>query len=170
MVTDFDIAPLTNPPDQIISMKAHKIMKHWTLLVISIGIVVFVAGCSTTSQLKTPSWESRFQEADTNKDGHVSRNEFGYLMAEDAFTLYDSNKNGIVTLEEYVAKGGTPKTFAKIDPSGSGKVTLEQIKASKVAMDHLTIQFYEADVDKNGYVTLEEALEYRDRVREITRG
>lgn len=134
------------------------------------GLALFSAGCATSSKPQAPNWEAQFKKADTNNDGKVSRQEFGYLMVEDAFALFDENTDGVVTLQEYVARGGSPRAFAEIDRNGNGQVTLEEAKASKVAMDRMTIRFYEADVDKDGYVTLGEALEYRKRVREITRG
>lgn len=134
------------------------------------GLAFFSAGCASLSKPETARLKSQFRKADTNNDGKVSRKEFGYLMVEDAFALFDENKDGVVTLQEYVVRGGTPRAFAEIDRNGNGKVTLEEAKASKVAMDRMTIRFYEADVDKDGYVTLAEALEYRKRVREITRG
>jgi len=145
-------------------------MKLPRLVLPLVGLALFAAGCATSSKPQAPNWEAQFKKADTNTDGKVSRQEFGYLMVEDAFALFDENKDGVVTLQEYVSKGGSPQAFAQIDRNGNGKVTLEEAKASKVAMDRMTIRFYEADVDKDGYVTLGEALEYRKRVREITRG
>lgn len=133
----------------------------------AVGFAAFALGCA--SQPKTPSLEARFAKADTNQDGRVTRQEYGYSMIEEVFARTDKDGNGTISLEEYVAIGGSPAAFKKIDRDGSGTITLEEAKSSKIALDALTIQFYGADVDKDGYVTLAEALAYREKVREIVR-
>jgi len=140
-------------------------------LFLPLCLAAVLTGCATTSTPKTGDerLKAQFQKADTNSDGKVSRKEFGALMIDDAFAMFDSNKNGVVTVEEFVAAGGSKAAFAKMDVNGDGVITLEEAKASKVAMDAMTVSFYGADLDKDGYVTLGEALEYRAKVREVTR-
>ena len=59
---------------------------------------------------------SRFIEADTNKDGHLDKEEFapfvhpfrykdmvGHLV-EDQLALYDKDRDGMISLEEFMSK------------------------------------------------------------------
>ncbi len=141
-----------------------------TLPLFAIAIGTLCSGCaSRTDTAAAPNWEEQFRKADLNNDGRVSRDEFGQLMIEDAFRLFDANKDGVVTLKEYVANGGSPAAFSKIDRNGDGKVTLEEAKSSKFAIDAMTVSFYGADTNNDGYVTMDEALSYRERVRPYTR-
>jgi len=141
------------------------------ILILLCASFAFVGGCASTSQKPAANHrlKSQFEKADANNDGKVSRKEFGGLMIEDAFALFDDNKNGVVTLKEYVASGGTAEGFKKLDKNGDGSITLEEAKSSKLAMDAMTVSFYGADLDGDGYVTLEEALKYREQAREYTR-
>ncbi len=141
------------------------------ILVLFCATFAFLGGCATTTQKPSGAQrlKAQFARADINSDGKVSRKEFGGLLIEDAFALFDDNKNGVVTLREYVSSGGTAEAFRKLDVDGNGRVTLEEAKASKVAMDAMTVSFYGADLDGDGYVTLEEALKYREQARAYTR-
>jgi Ca2+-binding EF-hand superfamily protein len=111
----------------------------------------------------------RFQQADTSGDGKVSRDEFVDLMITEAFGMYDRQGKGYVTLEEYVAGGGTPAGYRKIDRRGSGKVTLADAKASKLVRDQMAMPFDQADTDGSGYVTFQEFISYRKKAAEFTR-
>lgn len=135
---------------------------------LALGLSTLAFGCA--SQPKNTTFEERFQRADANNDGKVTRQEYGYSMIEDVFARTDKSKDGTISLEEFVAIGGSPATFKKMDVNGDGQVTIEEAKGSKIALDAMTIQFYGADTDKDGYVTLAEALAYREKAREYTRG
>ncbi len=141
------------------------------VLIILCASFAFVGGCASNTQKSSgpQRLKAQFERADLNKDGKISRKEFGGLMIEDAFELFDNNKDGVVTLKEYVSSGGTAEGFKQIDIDGNGRITLEEAKASKVAMDAMTVSFYGADLDGDGYVTLEEALKYREQTRAYTR-
>ncbi len=117
-----------------------------------------LASCATTTS--TPSPEQKFQKADKNGDGSVSRVEATNLMIADAFAMYDSNGDGFVSESEFVASGGTPEGFRKINKSGSGKVSLEEAKASPEVFNTFVVSFDEADVNKDGKVTLAEYQSY----------
>lgn len=116
-----------------------------------------LASCATTS---TPSPEQKFQKADRNGNGSVSRSEATRLMIADAFVLYDSNGDGFVSEAEFVASGGTPKNFRKINNSGSGKVSLQEAQASPLVFNIFAVSFDEADANKDGQVTLPEYQSY----------
>jgi len=144
------------------------IMKISSLL-LAVTALSFFGGCVCWKQATPPTLEAQFKKADANEDGKVSRKEFHNLMVEDAFALFDANRDGVVTVKEFVAGGGTAEAFRKFDPNGTGKITVVELKASKIRMDAVSAAFLGADVSKDGYVTLEEALKYRERVRSYTR-
>jgi len=141
------------------------------ILILLCASFAFVGGCASNTQKSTGTQrlQAQFERADTNNDGKVARKEFGGLMIEDAFALFDNNKDGVVTLKEYVTSGGTKEGFAELDVNGNGKITLQEAKATKVAMDAMTVSFYGADLNGDGYVTLEEALKYREQTRPYIR-
>ncbi len=147
-----------------------RLMKTKTLLVLA-GATSILASCATdSSNYAAPrSLESQFQRADTNNDEKVSKAEFEVLAVENAFAMFDDNSDGVLTKAEFLNSGGSAAEFDELDLSGSGTITLEEAKASKVKMSRMLAAFYEADTDKDGYVTLGEALERRKQVREIVR-
>ncbi len=144
-------------------------MKLKPLLLLS-GLVTFTVGCATQSDSypEPPSLRAQFEKADTNDDDRVSTAEFGALRVEDAFKLFDDNENGVITVDEFVASGGSRTVFAQLDQSGNGEITLAEAMSSEVVMDSMLATFYEADTDDDGFVTLGEALDYRQAVREYT--
>lgn len=119
--------------------------------------VVFLASCATTS---TPSPDQKFKSADKDGNGSVSRTEATNLMIADAFAMYDTNKDGGVTEPEFVTSGGKPANFRKVNASGSGKITLAEAQASPLVFNTFAVSFDEADVNKNGQVTLAEYKSY----------
>lgn len=111
----------------------------------------------------------RFKQADVSGDGKVSRDEFTDFLITESFQSYDKNGNGYVTLEEFVAGGGTEETFRKIDRRGTGKVTLADAKASRVIRDRMVKPFDEADTTRSGYLTFEEFVAFRKAYRDAVR-
>ena len=59
-----------------------------------------------------------------------------------------------------MASGGTPENFRKVNTSGSGKITLAEAQASPLVFNTFVVSFDEADVNKNGQVTLAEYQSY----------
>jgi len=147
-----------------ISRPMNRISSAFTLL----AVVLFCFGCATAP--KRPSLKELFDRADANGDGKVSRQEFTDYMIEDVFARYDRDGNGYVTQEEYIKGGGTLKNFLKINRSGTGKITLEEAKASKLIRDAMAGPFDEADLDGNGSVSWEEFQIYLEAARPYTRG
>jgi Ca2+-binding EF-hand superfamily protein len=146
-------------------------MKNFFLAGVAACLGVSFVGCAQTSKQaqRTSNLTAQFQRADTNQDGKVSTEEFRYLMIEDMFALFDHNEDGYVTREEFIKAGGSPQTFARIDRNNAGRVTLEQAKTARIKLDTVSTAFLAADTDKDGFVTLEEALEYREKARAYTR-
>ena len=119
--------------------------------------VLFLASCATTPSA-TP--EQKFKRADKDGNGKVSRSEATNLIIADAFAMYDVNSDGVVTEKEFVASGGTPGNFRKVNTSGSGKITLAEAQASPLVFNTFVVSFDEADVNKDGEVTMAEYQSY----------
>ena len=117
----------------------------------------FLASCATTP---SASPEQKFKRADQNGNGTVSRSEATNLIIGDAFAMYDVNGDGMVTEGEFVASGGTPANFRKVNTSGSGKITLAEAQASPLVFNIFVVSFDEADVNKDGEVTMAEYQSY----------
>lgn len=146
-------------------------MKSLRILTLAaLAASVFITGCSSVQPKSGNSaLMKRFKQADKNGDGKVSRAEFTDLMITDAFGYYDKDGKGYVTLEEFVAGGGTPATYRKIDRNGNGKVTLADAKASKIVRDQFVKPFDGADTSHNGYVTYDEFIAYRQAASSYVR-
>jgi hypothetical protein len=120
-----------------------------------------LSGCATQPPSGNAALMNRFQQADADGNGQVSRNEFTDFMITEAFANYDKGKKGYVTLEEFTAGGGTPQTFRGIDRDGNGRVTLADAKASKVVRNQFVKPFDAADTSGTGYVSFDEFVAYR---------
>ncbi|MFV0337308.1 MAG: hypothetical protein ACK5LK_03580 [Chthoniobacterales bacterium] len=137
------------------------------LLACLFGMLI-LSGCSTTPDEST-ALEKRFKRADQDGNGSISRKEYEDFMIEQMFVQFDKNGNGTVSEAEFIADGGTAKTFKKLNRSGSGQLTLEEAKSSKLIRDHLATPFNEADANKSGSVTWDEFQTYRTQVLDYVR-
>jgi Ca2+-binding EF-hand superfamily protein len=122
--------------------------------------VLMLAGCATTPN-STP--EQKFRHADKDGNGAVSRQEATSLIIANAFAMYDANGDGLVTEGEYVASGGTPENFRKVNKTGSGRISLAEAQASPLVFNTFGVSFNEADTNKDGQVTLAEYQSYLER-------
>jgi hypothetical protein len=103
----------------------------------------------------------RFKQADADGNGQLSRTEFSDALITDAYPLYDKTGKGYFTLQEFVAGGGTTATFRDLDRSGTGRVTLAEVKANQRARDQFSQPFDGADTSRSGQVTYDEFMAYR---------
>lgn len=142
------------------------------LLFLFPAAAILLGGCAggNSQAARTEAFKIKFKNSDTNLDGKISQKEFGYTMLEEIFLRSDKNQDGSLTLEEFVAAGGSPESFKKIDLNGNGVLTLQEARSAKIAMDPVTAAFLGADLDQDGFVTLGEALAYRKKSRAYTRG
>ncbi len=83
-------------------------MNKLSMIVLFTGIVVLLIGSNYSWAQKEPactdSFQTRFNEKDTDGDGKISRNEhmeYSKKRAEKKFTRMDLNKDGFISNEEY---------------------------------------------------------------------
>jgi Ca2+-binding EF-hand superfamily protein len=104
----------------------------------------------------------RFAKADTNKDGKLSANEASDYVVIGVFESLDVNKDGKLSLSECAVEAApsTVKDFQKRDLNKDGVVTREE--AIDYGRKHglVTKAFVVADKNKDGYLTREEVKAY----------
>jgi Ca2+-binding EF-hand superfamily protein len=130
---------------------------------------VFVLASCATGPKRVATPEQLFRKADADGDGTVSRKEFGDFMVGQVFEHYDRRGKGYVTMDDFIQGGGTADTFRAINRSGSGKITLEEALQSRLVRETMVVPFDEADVNRNGSVSFDEFLAYKQRAQPYTR-
>jgi len=137
------------------------------------GLLCLAAALSFTScaskNSSTPSVEGAFKSADLDGNGKVSRPEYDSHLIGEMFARFDENKDSTITEKEFVANGGTKEGFYKINTSGSGKMTLQEARASSGVKKTLNGPFKEADANGDGQVTLEEFRNAREKALDAVR-
>jgi outer membrane protein assembly factor BamB len=105
-----------------------------TTPVVADGLLLYAGGMPSgpdDKEFKMPSFDDLLKQADTNKDGAISREEAEKTMLKDFFDNQDTNKDGKITRDEWdaIAKfmaEGKSGAFA-LKTGGSGDVTLSHV-------------------------------------------
>jgi len=128
---------------------------HSLIILATVGII---AACQTTHTGK----ENRFDQADTNHDGRLSRDEVSDMIVTEIFNGRDVNRNGKLTKAEWVVPGDEQgnKVFRNADANHDGVVTLEEAKVYGRKIGVGKAFFNEADKNHDGYLSREEASAY----------
>lgn len=116
---------------------------------------VLLAACQTTAP-------SRFDLADTDRDGKLTRAEMSDAQVIATFNSRDANKDGKLTRAEWLVPGDEagPGQFRERDGNKDGIVTLDEAKAWGRTSDRSALLLKEADTNGDGAVDRNEALAY----------
>ena len=116
----------------------------------------------TACQTTQPHQLDRFDQADANRDGVLSRDEVNTYIVSRVFHSRDMDKNGSVTKTEWLAgeDAGQEKIFRDRDANKDGAVTIEEATAygRKHGMANQLMQ--KADKDGNGVLSRAEITAY----------
>lgn len=120
-----------------------------------------LTSCQTTSTSNSEE-PDRFDQADTNHDGRLDRNEISDMLVGEIFKGRDANHDGNLTREEWVVPGDEAgiKSFAGADTARRGVVTLDEAKAYGRKIGVGEDFWKEADKNRDGYVDRAEAEAY----------
>ncbi len=97
-----------------------------------------------------------FDAADSNKDGVIEIDE-AVADAVLIFATLDKNRDGFLTVDELPRHD--PVRLKAADRNGDGKLSVGEVAADRVW------EFFEADTDRNGVLTFEEVRVYVIKVR-----
>lgn len=124
-----------------------------------VALVAFSA-CATNKSPQ-PSGASRFDQADTNHDGKLSRDEASDYLVIEIFESRDANHDGKMTEQEWT--GGDPSRvagFKKRDANHDGIVTMQEAIAYGRAHGLMNKIMKEADTNHDGYLERSEVKAY----------
>jgi hypothetical protein len=116
------------------------------------------AACQTTQNAKP----NRFELADVNKDGSLSREEVSDRLVTEVFEGRATKKNGKLTQAEWMRTGDDKwnHAFSVADTNHDGVVTLEELKAVGRKRGIGSDFFKKADKNKDGLLSHEETRAY----------
>lgn len=118
-----------------------------------------LSACATPQ--KSPSGADRFEKADANRDGKLSRGETSDYLVAEIFDSRDANHDARMTLEEWNGGDSTRAAdFKKRDADHDGIVTIDEAiqygRAHGIAKDILR----EGDKNKDGALDKAEIQAY----------
>ena len=129
------------------------------------GCVLALVGCATSgSQTGSTTGEApdRFAQADKNHDGKLSPDEASDYFVGQIFASRDFNHDGELTWEEWNVPGAdrSKAKFNAADTDKDGSLSLQEALAYGRKRHAFQKEFQEADTNHDGYVTREEAQAY----------
>ena len=121
----------------------------------------FFALCLITTGCQTTA-PDRFAQADSDRSGVLSRDEVNHYLVTPVFRSRDTNHDGKLTQAEWLAgdDAGQEKIFNARDADRDGVVTLDEALAYGKKKGTTQQFFREADADKDGVLTREEVTRY----------
>jgi Ca2+-binding EF-hand superfamily protein len=124
--------------------------------------LIILAGCATSSKTGSEITD-RFGQADTNHDGKLSPEEASDFFVSQIFASRDLNHDGKLTWAEWnVAGSGRSKAkFNAADTDKDGALSLQEALAYGRKRHAFEKEFQKADTNNDGFVTREEAQAFQ---------
>lgn len=139
-------------PRQNLSLTAFSQFTAGRALVLA--ALLALSACATTQQ--APTSADRFDKADANRDGKLSRGETSDYLVAEIFASRDANHDARLTREEWsggdAARGAD---FKKRDADNDGIVTIDE--AIQYGRAHGVAKYILRDADKNRDGALDKA-------------
>lgn len=119
------------------------------------ALILALNACQTTAP-------DRFDQADKNHDGALSRDEINTHLVTAIFDIRDADHDQKMTKAEWVVGNdpGQEKTFRERDANRDGIVTLDEALAYGRKKGTANQFAREADQDKDGVVSRKEMTDY----------
>jgi hypothetical protein len=132
-----------------------RISKPMTAVCAALLGAALLVGAVGAQQAPPDAVRKAFVEADTNKDGVLNIDEYIANVIY-VFKIADTNRDGFVTEQEAIAFNPTfnPALFKAADRNGDGKLSVGEAVAAKV------IDFFEIDTNRDGVLSYEEVIVY----------
>jgi hypothetical protein len=117
---------------------------------------VWLGGCRSDI---TPG---RFEKADLDDNGLITRAEAGVFVASSLFDGLDKDHDRKIVSAEWNAGGNsmTVQSFRKADQNHDNAISEEELKLAAIQSKQMGEFMSEADKDRDGGVTKQEALAY----------
>lgn len=130
------------------------------------GGLLALAGCATNGNQtaeQNGGAPDRFAEADTNHDGKLSPDEASDYFVGQIFASRDLNHDGELTWEEWNVPGAdrSKAKFSAADTDKNGSLSLPEALAYGRKRHAFEKEFKAADTNHDGFVTREEAQAFR---------
>ena len=127
----------------------------------ALAALLLLNACQSTPPAEE-SLEARFQKADTNQDGKLSRQEASDFYVRNVFESRDENQDGKLTPTEWWPGDDAAQRamFNKCDTNKDGVVTLAEALVWGRTNQGWGALMMEADTNKDGFITLAEAQAY----------
>lgn len=118
-------------------------------LALALGALALLNSCATNDGQSSASGADRFDTADSNHDGQLSRDEVSDYLVIEIFDSRDSNHDGQLTEAEWTGGDSTRlAAFKKRDTNHDGIVTKEE--AIAYAREYGVAKQIMREADKNG--------------------
>ena len=121
-----------------------------------------VLGAAWLGGCRSDITPGRFEKADLDDNGLISRAEAGTYIASDLFEGLDKDRDGRIVSQEWNAGGNsmTVQTFKKADQNQDASVSEDELKLAAIRSQQLTDFMSGADANRDGGVSKPEALSY----------
>ena len=128
-------------------------------------VLVSLSACATNTNPQTnelsPAGAKRFDQADTNHDGKLSRDEASDYLVIEIFDSRDANHDGKMTEQEWTGGDASRAAdFKKRDANHDGVVTKQEAIAYGRKHGVVIVIMKEADTNHDGYLERSEVKAY----------